>query len=252
MPQSYQQIGPDLALQIRLVVTDVDGTMTTAEDSMSLAALEAVRRLEEQGVVVGLASGRALPRLESVAQRAGITGPIIAENGGIAKLTKDDQLADLGYSRQPAVRALEKLKGLFPQAIEETEDDKFRLVDIGIKSHGVETVELRSHLDDVELLDSGYMLHLLQKGVSKGLTLMRLLARIGDGSLSPEEVMVFGDSTTDMSLFQLFPHSVLIVNPRLPAQQRQAMLEVAEYVSDLTFGEGFAQVVLHILDARKA
>lgn len=252
MPQSYRQIGPDLALQIRLVVTDVDGTMTTAEDSMSLAALEAVRRLEEQGIVVGLASGRALPRLESVAQRAGITGPIIAENGGVAKLTRDDQLADLGYSRQPAVRALEKLKGLFPQAIEETEDDKFRLVDIGIKSHGVETAELRSHLDDVELLDSGYMLHLLQKGVSKGLTLMRLLARIGDGSLSPEEVMVFGDSTTDISLFQLFPHSVLIVNPRLPAQQRQAMLEVAEYVSDLTFGDGFAQVVLHILDARKA
>ena len=250
MPQSYRQIGPDLALQIRLVVTDVDGTMTTAEDSMSLAALEAVRRLEAQGIVVGLASGRALPRLESVAGRAGITGPIIAENGGVAKLRRDDQLVDLGYSRKPAMRALEKLKGLFPKAIEETEDDKFRLVDIGIKSHGVETVELRSHLDDVELLDSGYMLHLLQKGVSKGLTLMRLLGEVGDGSLSQEEVMVFGDSTTDMSLFQLFPHSVLIINPRLATQQRQAMLEVAEYVSDLPFGDGFAEVVQHILYCR--
>ena len=250
MPQSYRQIGPDLALQIRLVVTDVDGTMTTAEDSMSLAALEAVRRLEAQGIVVGLASGRALPRLESVAERAGITGPIIAENGGVAKLRRDDQLVDLGYSRKPAMRALEKLKGLFPKAIEETEDDKFRLVDIGIKSHGVETVELRSHLDDVELLDSGYMLHLLQKGVSKGLTLMRLLGEVGDGSLSQEEVMVFGDSTTDMSLFQLFPHSVLIINPRLATQQRQAMLEVAEYVSDLPFGDGFAEVVQHILYCR--
>ncbi len=252
MPQPYRQIGPGLALQIQLVVTDVDGTMTNADDSLSLAALEAVRQLEEQGIVVGLASGRALPRLEYLVQRAGINGPIIAENGGVAKLTRDDQLADLGYSRQPAMRALEKLKGLFPQAIEETEDDKYRLIDVGIKSHGVETAELRSHLDDVELLDSGYMLHLLQKGVSKGLTLIRLLAKIGDGSLSPDKVMVFGDSTTDISLFQLFPHNVLIVNPRLPAQQRQAVLEVAEYVSDLPFGEGFAQVVLHILDARNA
>ena len=51
---------------------------------------------------------------------------------------------------------------------------------------------------------------------------------------------------------KLCPHSVLILNPRLPAQQRQAMLKVAEYVSDLPLGEGFAQVVLHILDVRKA
>jgi hypothetical protein len=250
MPQSYRQIGPDLARRIRLVVTDVDGTLTTADNSISLAALEAVRCLEESGIVVGLASGRALPRMESLAQRAGITGPIIAENGGVARLHRDGQLVDFGYSRQPAIQALEKLKGLFPQAIEETEDDKFRLIDLGIKSHGVGPAELRRHLDDVQLLDSGYMLHLLQKGVSKGITLMRLLGKIGDGNLSPEEVMVFGDSTTDVSMFQRFPHSVLIVNPRLPAQQRQAIEQVAEYVSILPLGEGFAQVVQHILDCR--
>ncbi len=90
----------------------------------------------------------------------------------------------------------------------------------------------------------------MQKGVSKGITLMRLLGQIGDGKLSPAEVMVLGDSLTDMSLFESFPHSVLIINPKLPVEHRQALQEVAKYTSELPFGEGFAQVASHILKAR--
>ena len=252
MPQPYRHIGRDLANRVRLVVSDVDGTLTTPDNSVSPAALEAIRRLEEQGIAVGLASGRTLPRLEPLAERGAVTGPIIAENGGIAKVGIDGELVDLGYSRQPAARAFEKLRNLFPGAIERAFDDKFRLVDLGIKSQGVEVDELRRHVEDVQLLDSGYMLHLLQKGVSKGTTLLRLLGRVGDGSLSPEEVMVFGDSNTDVSLFELFPQSVLVVNPRLSEHQRRAVEEAAEYMSGLPLGDGFAEVAQHILDLRQA
>lgn len=251
MPQPYREIGRAVARRIRLVVSDVDGTLTTADNSISPSALEAIRRLEAVGIAVGLASGRALPRLEPLALRGGVTGPVIAENGGIAKLRMDGELVDLGYSRQPAVEALRALQGLFPGAIEQTFDDKFRLVDMGIRSYGVEAAELRRHLKDVQLLDSGYMLHLLQKGVSKGRTLARLLGKVGDGSLSPEEVMVFGDSNTDVSMFELFRHSVLVANPRLSEQQRQLLEEAAAYASDLPMGEGFAQVARHLLDLRQ-
>lgn len=253
MPQPYRQISPELANQIRLVMTDVDGTITAADDSLALITKRTIRRLEKQGMVVGLVSGQTLPRLEHLARDLEIGGPIIAENGGVAKLKLSDKLVDLGYSRYPAIKVLEKLKRLFPHAIEGTEDDRDRLVDMGIKTHGVETAELRRHLEDtdVDLLDSGYMLHLLPKWISKGGTLMRLLGKIGDGTLSPEEVIVFGDSLTDSSLFRLFPHSVLITNPRLPAQETQALAEMAGYVSDLPFGDGFTQVALHILASRR-
>jgi len=240
-----------LANRIRLVVSDVDGTLTTADNSVSPAALEAIRRLEGKGIAVGLASGRALPRLEPLAEMGGVTGPIIAENGAIAKLSRDGEMVDLGYSREPAARAFDTLRKLFPGAIEETFDDKLRLVDLGIRSHGVEAPELRRHLDDVQLLDSGYMLHLLEKGVSKGRTLVRLLRCVGGGNPSSEEVMVFGDSNTDVSMFELFRHSVLIANPRLSEQQRRAVEETAEYASDLPLGEGFAQVAQHILGLRE-
>ena len=250
MTQSYREITPDLARQLKLVMTDVDGTLTAGGDSLSPVVLEAVRRLEQEGITVGLVSGRTLPRLESLARDLNISGAIIAENGGVAKLKANGGLVDLGYSREPALNALTKLQGLFPDAIKGREDNKDRLVDVVIWSLGVETEELRRHLDDAQLLDSGYILHLMQKGVSKGKTLMRLLGEIGDGNLSSEEVLVFGDSLTDVSLFELFPHSVFITNPRLPIEQRQALQKLARYAGELPFGEGFAQVVFHLLNAR--
>jgi len=253
MPQSYRQIDFKLASQIRLIMTDVDGTIVVAGDSLGSNVLEAIHRLEERGIMVGLVSGRTLPRLESLARDLGISGPIIAENGGVAKLSVNDKLMDLGYSRDPSIKAMEKLKSLFPGTIEESKDDMYRLVDVGIRTCGVETAELRRHLadTDVDLLNSGYMLHLLSKEISKGKTLMRLLGKMGEGSLSTEEVMVFGDSPTDISLFQLFPYSVLIVNPRLPAGETQMLVETAKYMSDLPFGDGFAQVASHILAVRQ-
>ncbi len=78
---------------------------------------------------------------------------------------------------------------------------------------------------------------------------MRLLGKIGDESLSPEEIIVFGDSSTDMSLFELFPHSVLIPNPKLSSEQTQGLQKVARYASDSAVGDGFAEVAFHIIDA---
>ncbi len=250
MPQSYRQISAQLAHQIRLVMTDVDGTITTGGDSISSVVFRVIRHLEQQGIIVGLVSGRTLPKLESLAHDLGITGPIIAENGGVAKLKVNGGLVDLGYSRQPALKALEKLKALYSNAIKEREDNRDRLIDVVIWSHGVEVSELRKHLEETQLLDSGYILHIMQEGISKGRTLMRLLGEIAHGSLSAANVMVFGDSATDISLFELFPHCVFITNPRLPTQQRKELKKIAKYVSDLPVEEGFVEVVSHIINVR--
>ncbi|MFC1874260.1 HAD hydrolase family protein [Chloroflexota bacterium] len=231
-------------------MTDVDGTITSGEDSIRPTVMQAIRGLEEQGIIVGLVSGRTLPELESLARVLGITGPIIAENGSVAKMGVNGRLADLGYSRQPALEALAKLKELYPNAIKEREDNRERLVDVVIWSYGVEVSELRKHLGETQLLDSGYILHLMQECISKGETLMRLLEELADGSLSPANVMVFGDSATDISLFELFPHSVFITNPKLTIQQSQELKKIAGYMSELTVEEGFVEVVSHIIKAR--
>lgn len=250
MTQSYLKITPNLARQIRLVVTDVDGTLMSSGDSVSPTVAETIRSLGHCGIMVGFASGRPLTRLEPLATVLDISGPIIAENGSVAKLKRDSELFNLGYSRQPALKAFMKLKTNFAEAIREAEDNTDRLVDVGFYCDRIAHEELIRHLEGVQLLDSGYMLHLLQEGVSKGRTLLRLLSLIVDGTLHPYEVMVFGDSSTDISLFAEFENSVLIVNPRLTQKQTEGIRNLAKYQSELSVGDGFIQVSLHILNAR--
>ena len=79
---------------------------------------------------------------------------------------------------------------------------------------------------------------------------MGLLEKLGDGGIHPTETMVVGDSSTDLSMFELFTHSVLISNPRLPLKQRNKLQKVASYVSNQPFAQGFAEVVLHIVNVR--
>lgn len=251
MIQSYSTITAELARRIKLVMTDVDGTINTGGTTVSSPAREAILNLEQTGITVGLVSGRSLPILESDARDTGINGPVIAENGGLAKLHVADKLIDMGYSREPALRGFSKLKSLFPDDIEGREDNEQRLVDIVIKYRSISIDELRAHLDDdIQLLDSGYIMHLMQKGITKGKTLMRLLQEKEYRTISPEEVMVFGDSLTDMSLFELFPHSILVYNPNLSTEQRQALEQVAVYRSILPHGDGFAEVASHIINLR--
>ena len=253
MAKSYEEITAQTAHRIKLIMTDVDGTLLEDGDEAIPSAAKAICELENLGITVGLVSGRHMGKLDEMAKEFAINGPIIAENGGLAKLHVDDDLFPLGYLREPAMKALDKLKNLFPDSIRGREDNAERLIDVVFYSDVLSTDELREHIDgDVQLLDSGYIRHLMQKGITKGKTLKTILGDAPFANLDPEEVMVIGDSPTDISLFELFRSSVLIPNPNLPADQTQQLRTICRYESTLTFGEGFAQVANHIIGLRKA
>ena len=257
MPLSYRDIPPELARRTRLLMTDVDGTLTAKDGTIDPSVPGAVRRLEEAGITVGLVSGRTLPRLDALADRLAASGPIIAENGAVARTAPGSDLVDLGHSRQPSLDALELLKRLYPGKIREREDNAVRLVDVVFRADGVTTDELRGHTGDVQVLDSGYILHLMPPGISKGATLRQVLddladiANIGDGGLSPEDLIVFGDSATDLSLFEIFANSVLIPNPLLDGELTVAIEQAASYTSKSPAGTGFSEVAHHIADLRR-
>jgi hydroxymethylpyrimidine pyrophosphatase-like HAD family hydrolase len=249
MTRSYREIPGSLASKLHLVMTDVDGTLTLDGECFDPAVAECVGRLQADGIAVGLVSGRDLPRLERIVSLISTEGPLIGENGGVARLTPRGPLVELGYSREPALEALAKLKLAFSGAIVELEDNRNRLVDVTISSSGVPVEELRKHVPGIQLLDSGYMVHLMPEGICKGATLRALLARIG---LRTDEVIVFGDSETDVSLFDHFSNSVLVYNPRLSKEQLRAVDGTSTFASDLPVEKGFCQVAEHILAARRA
>lgn len=247
MTKLFHEIHPTLARRLRLVMTDVDGTITLDGEHFEPVVTECVARLQSDGIVVGLVSGRDLPRLEKIASLLATQGPLIAENGAVARLTPTGALVDLGYSRLASLEAVAKLKSAFPGAIVELDDNRNRLVDVTISSDGVLVEELRKHVPRIQLLDSGYMVHLMPEGISKGGTLKALLAKIG---LTTDEVIVFGDSETDVSLFDHFSNSVLVHNPRLSKEQLRAVDGVSTFASKLPVEKGFCQVAEHILAAR--
>ena len=250
MTNSFRKITPKLARQIRLLIADVDGTLLSDGDAVSNEVAQTIRTLERCGIMVGFDSGRPLTRLEPLARALETSGPVVAENGCVAKLTKENELFDLGYSRKPALRILNQFKAEFHKAIREAPDFKDRLIDVGFFADNIPLEELAKHLRGVQLLDSGYMLHMIQEGVSKGKTLKRILGLIGDGTIRPEEVIVFGDSATDISLFTEFENSVLVVNPRLTKQQVEIIENLAKYQSALSFGDGFVEVASYLIKQR--
>ena len=250
MSQSFRKISSQLAKQIKLVMTDVDGTIAAGGEAAGPGVAEAVRRLMEQEITVGLVSGRTLPELEQMARDLAISGPIIAENGAVAKLNVNDGLLDLGYSRKPALSALKKLQRLYPGRVRVRSDNRDRIIDVVIFTDGIKPAELRRHIGEVQLLDSGYIQHLMQAGISKGDTLVKLLKLLPHKKLFAENIMVFGDSRTDISLFERFPHSVLVPNPLLTNDHRQELKNTAEYVSDRDSEVGFIEVTSHILNIR--
>lgn len=246
MVTSFRTINHELAGKIKLIMTDVDGTLLASGNTLSQEVGEALYALQRAGIVIGLVSGRTLSLLESMSREYNLTGPIIAENGAVAKLSLDAELMELGYSRQPAIQALKKIKELYPGVIREREDNAERFIDIVIWADGVSTDEIRECIKPTQLLDSGYILHLMQEGIDKGKTLLRVLSEMK--KYSHNEVMVFGDSATDLSLFELFPYNVLVVNPGLPEGQDEIVKNKAAYVSEKHYGEGFTEVALHIVD----
>lgn len=247
MSQPYHAISRTTALSLKLIMADIDGTLNGGGDDVIPGVIETVRALQAKGIILGLVSGRTVPMIKKMAAILDIDGPFIAENGAVAALSPSSPLLDLGYSRQKALEALAKLRSLYPGKITERRDNNERIIDLVFMAEGIPVEELRRQLPGVEVLDSSYIMHIMQKGISKGKTLTNLLPLIGDGKITPAEVFVAGDSSTDLTLFENFPNSLLVRNPRIPEDESLFLQQMAAFISDHEQGQGFAEAASQLL-----
>jgi hydroxymethylpyrimidine pyrophosphatase-like HAD family hydrolase len=77
------------ASQTRLLVLDVDGTVTNSRHEVSQATCDAVGRIRAAGIRIVLATGRRYRDTLPVAARLGIDGPLITASGALTKRTSD-------------------------------------------------------------------------------------------------------------------------------------------------------------------
>ena len=76
-------------MEIRLIVTDMDGTLLDANHQLPPNFVEVVTQLRERGIHWGIASGRQLANLKQRFDEVGVAVDLIAENGSLAQLAND-------------------------------------------------------------------------------------------------------------------------------------------------------------------
>jgi hydroxymethylpyrimidine pyrophosphatase-like HAD family hydrolase len=79
----------DAPARIRLLVLDIDGTVSNSRHEIDDATVEAVARVRQAGIGVLLATGRRYSAALPVAARLGLEGPLVTASGALVKRTGD-------------------------------------------------------------------------------------------------------------------------------------------------------------------
>jgi HAD superfamily hydrolase (TIGR01484 family) len=241
---------------IRLVATDMDGTLTQAGKFTSelFTALEA---LQAAGIQVWIITGRSAGWVSGLVSYLPIAGAI-AENGGLYYGDGSAQpgrllspMSDIPHHRHKLAQTFEQLQAQFPQ-LQAASDNAFRVTDWTFDNPGFSSQSLRQMGDFCQAQGWGFTYsavqgHILPLGQSKAAGLLTILRQL---QLPPEQVLTVGDSPNDASLFDasLFPISVGVANVRSYLPQLQ---HPPTYMTQAAEGAGFCELTTTLLAAHK-
>lgn len=69
--------------QIKLVVSDLDGTLLNSDRQIQAEAVEAVKRLQERGIKFSFISGRPMYAMDAFAKQVPVSAPLVSCNGAL-------------------------------------------------------------------------------------------------------------------------------------------------------------------------
>ncbi|GAB4131969.1 MAG: HAD family hydrolase [Cyanobacteria bacterium J069] len=212
----------DLPDSIRLIATDMDGTLTRRGKFTPLL-LQTLEALQTAGIPVVIVTGRSAGWVHGVVSYLPVAGAI-AENGGLffPGDTEPEFLVDLpeiSTHRQALANLFHQLQQDFPQ-IQEAPDNRFRLTDWTFDVRGLSPADLQAMGDRCRSAGWGFtystvQCHIKPAAQDKATALAQVLQRHFP-DISPVQLVTVGDSPNDESLFNgdRFPHSVGVGNVR--------------------------------------
>jgi hydroxymethylpyrimidine pyrophosphatase-like HAD family hydrolase len=93
---------------VQLVVTDLDGTLSDADERIHPASVRAVRELEAAGIPVLVATGRRLRMTLAVLEAGGLAGPAVVLDGALGLDLRDGRVFhQVAFPAAAAVKVLE-------------------------------------------------------------------------------------------------------------------------------------------------
>ncbi|HEX3002149.1 MAG TPA: HAD hydrolase family protein [Methanoregula sp.] len=174
--------------------------------------------------------------METLCKMIGTRGSFIAENGGVYRVRYTGTPRIMG-DQAAGRKALETLQAHFRAQGKELElySQAYRFADLAF-ARSVPTAEVREVLRDhpVQVIDTGFAIHLQTPGINKGTTLLSFAEAIG---IRPEEFLAVGDSVNDVHMLETAGIGVAVANAD-PATKA-----VAAYVTEKPYGDGFVEGV---------
>jgi phosphoglycolate phosphatase (TIGR01487 family) len=231
----------------RVVVIDIDGTITDSNKSLSVEAVQSLRQLEAHGIPVVLATGNVRPVAYGLWRFIGLSGPLCCENGGVLwhPSWPDPVVRASGQDAQEAAEWLsERIEGLDGAGIatnrwRESEWCLYPDEDLD----AVCSLMAKSPWAHLSVVRTGFAIHLMDPVLSKGQGLKELFERL-DWSL--DEALCVGDAPNDLSMFDVCRWSVAVGGAFEDVQA------AADVVSPHAHGATFQPLVEAVLRAHGA
>ncbi|WP_019509180.1 HAD family hydrolase [Pleurocapsa sp. PCC 7319] len=241
---------------IRLIATDMDGTLTQSEKFDS-NLFKALTRLAASEVSVLIVTGRSAGWVQAIANYLPVLGAI-SENGGLLYWNQDPHphlITEINQTqhRQQLSQVFELLKSKFPQ-IKESADNHFRLTDWTFDVADLNQTELEqlNHICQAEGYGFTYstvQCHIKPLHQDKAIALNKIRQEYFP-QLKPKEIVTIGDSPNDESLFnpEQFPLSVGVANIMSYSDRLQYL---PKYITNKFAGEGFCELAELVINHRQ-
>jgi hypothetical protein len=219
---------------LKALLTDIDGTITDPTRRIHTGSITQIRKLVDHGVEVVLASGNTSCFMDALCKMIGTRGTFIAENGGVFRVGYAGTLHIRG-DQAVCRNALEVLQAHFRASGKELDlySPTYRFADLAF-ARTVPVDEVKDVLQNhpVQVLDTGYAIHLQSPGIDKGTALVALAREIG---LEPTDFLAIGDSLNDIQMLKTAGIGITVANGHPDTKA------VAQYIAGKEYGDGFVE-----------
>lgn len=229
-------------MTIEAIAVDIDGTITDDKRQICISAIEALRKAEKAGIPTIIVTGNVVNYAYATEVLIGCSGGIVCENGGVVfKEGENNNAVETLVERDFVTSAEKHLKEKLGEKFDKhaSHDNMYRLTEtVFYKTLAREELEdaLKDfeYLDQLEIYDSGFALHITDKRVNKGTSLRYLCERNG---INMDNVMAIGDSQNDEDFLKEVGYKIAVGNAD------DKLKEISTYACENMFGDGVAEAI---------
>lgn len=256
---------------IKLIVTDIDGTIYSPETGISPEVKECIQNLYNRGIHVAIATGRTYGSAKTVADKLGIKCPLICYQGGLVN-SYEGEILDVKYLNPNIAKEIIKdfrkrnihLNVYVEDKLYVEDDDEYikdYIGDKGIDYYKVNSFEeldfsklnkllaikydtkfinelieeLRKKYPEIYVVKSyDYFCEIANKEATKGNAIKFLAKKFNIGI---HEVMAIGDQNNDIEMVETAGVGVAMGNGT------DEIKEVADYITETVQNNGFVKAV---------